>query len=378
MPPQILKKRKTSYFQKAQKKALKKPLPKAKVSTKAWLLKQGVCFGPHVPSSGQCQKALSVSLPLILVICDKKLKTIMLKSPLKNTCFYFVKAGEGLKDLQFFYSHVLNILKLARQTNIKAFISVGGGSVGDFTGFLASIWQRGVGLIHIPTTALAMLDSAHGAKTALNAGGIKNLFGSYHVCSKVFIIKQWLLTLSKTQLLSAKGELLKIALIKGGRIYQKLLSHPVLTVHQFWALLPMAIQAKLQIVKKDPRGKKTIRHKLNLGHTVGHILEAYFNLPHGEAIGYGISFALWWSYQKRLINTYFYQQIKGFLNEKKATFYLKKLPTPSLYTGLLKDKKIITCDYIHFVFIKKPGLVVVKKTSLKSLLKAINTFALKK
>ena len=173
------------------------------------LKKKEVYFSTKLPTHNQILKVLNsqrkpkklnrtiIAQPTTnitpFVICDRKLQHYSeIKSWLKNYPVYFVSAGEKLKNLDVFPTHINNILKRTNNKKISGFISLGGGSVGDFTGFVASVYKRRTPIIHIPSTWLSAMDSAHGGKTALNTKKIKNVIGSYCFPTAVFIVKQLL------------------------------------------------------------------------------------------------------------------------------------------------------------------------------------------
>src|SRR6185295_5151716 len=108
----------------------------------------------------------------------------------KFPCRYGVKSGESLKDLEKFPGHCKAILQMTEkiETRPLQLIAVGGGSVGDFAGFVASTLKRGVPLIHVPSTWLAAIDSTHGGKTALNVAGIKNQIGTFKQAEKIIVV----------------------------------------------------------------------------------------------------------------------------------------------------------------------------------------------
>ncbi len=348
-------------------------------------LKEGISFSVKLPSKKVLSKVIgSYSF---IIVCDKKLKKLsQVKSWLKNQLVYDVSAGEQLKELSSFDSHVQKVLKLAGQQHIQGFVSLGGGSVGDFTGFLASVYHRGVPFVNIPSTWLSMMDSAHGGKTALNVKAVKNILGSYHSSKAVFIVKNLLSSLSLADRQSAQGELIKMALISGGSFYQKLIkvihknSHwdiqksknSLLSKQEMWEFLPQAISAKLKIIKQDPFEKKGIRQKLNFGHTLGHVLESYFQIPHGVAVFYGMVFAFQWSHRLFSLSPAFLKQISFlFQYQVMLSGYLKSIPSNKLKTLLLQDKKRISSEKINFIFIKKPGDVFIKTVSISQILKEI-------
>ena len=309
----------------------------------------------------------------LLVICDRKLQSRKeVKAWLKNYLVYFVSAGEPLKSLDSFPMHVNNILKKAKNKKICGLISLGGGSVGDFTGFLASVYKRGVPLVHIPTTWLSAMDSSHGGKTALNIGQVKNAIGSYWFPGAVFIVKGLLLHLPEKEKQSAKGELIKIALIEGGAFYTELLAKNKYSDLVLWRFLPQAILAKLKIVEKDPYEKKGQRGLLNFGHTIGHVLESYFGLSHGKAVLYGIAFSIRWSHKRFILSASFFKQMSVLKGTKRPLqTYLKKIPPEVLYKLLLHDKKRAGDRRINFVFVKGPGQVFMDSVSIQDILTEI-------
>ena len=132
------------------------------------------------------------SLEQDLIVVDRILEN-QLKDFLNSfSHVYFVDAGEPLKNIEHFSNHVKNILETwgSQISRDHRIISIGGGSVGDFSGFVASVLKRGVQLTHVPTTWLSAVDSAHGGKTALNVGGVKNQVGSFYPADTVFLVKE--------------------------------------------------------------------------------------------------------------------------------------------------------------------------------------------
>ena len=246
---------------------------------------------------------------------------------------YSVHAGEQLKSLDAFPVHVHKILKKCPQMNTKAFkiVSVGGGSVGDFSGFLASVLKRGVGLVHIPTTWLSAMDSAHGGKTALNVGHFKNQIGSFYNADKVFLIASILKKQPPALERSAKGELIKIAIIHGAGIFRYVQQNQQLDMV---SMLPSLIKAKMKIVREDPLEKNGHRQILNLGHTVGHIIEGEYAKPHGESVMLGLLFSLRWSYQLKYINKDKFEAMERLILNHLSVANFK------FYQKLLMPKKI--------------------------------------
>lgn len=283
----------------------------------------------------------------------------------KNIQFYYLPPGEKSKSLERLSFHIKKIQSLNKDFDKDSlfFISLGGGSVIDLTGFLASIYKRGLPVIHFPTTWLSAFDSAHGGKTALNFQNVKNLLGTYHFPQAVFIIKAFLKQNPKTLKQSAWGELLKIALIEGGEFYNNLKKEQTkLSLEKY---LKPAVQAKMKLVAKDPYERKRIRKKLNLGHTVGHILEALYPLPHGHAILQGLWFSLEWSFYKDFMSEKKYEAVKTLLPKRKRN---KSFPVSLFQKHLRQDKKHKSDQQLDFVFIQKPGSVFIQTVKEKELL----------
>ena len=298
-----------------------------------------------------------------LIVCDSKLKNnLILKSWKKDKAshFYFVKSGEFSKSVEQLSAHLKKIKSLKNfNREDSVFISVGGGSIGDLTGFLSSIYKRGVPVIHVPTTYLAALDSAHGGKTGLNFKDTKNFIGTYHFPDSIFIIEDFFKSLSLKEKKSAYGEVLKMAIISGGSFYQNLRKDFKSTKNNdIKKFIKPCILSKMKIVNKDPYEKKDLRKILNLGHTVGHVLESSKKWSHGEAILYGLLFSLEWSFHKKFITLKDYEEIKQMIPAKKI-----KLSKSIFKKFLQEDKKYNSGKSLDFIFIKKPGKVFIKSVS---------------
>lgn len=165
-------------------------------------------------------------------------------------------------------------------------VAIGGGATTDLVGFVASITLRGVPWVAVPSTSLAMVDAAIGGKTAVNLPEGKNLVGSFHLPEGVIIDRSLLSTLPETRLREGLVELVKTGLVDGD------LGAAVLEaqgLEEFSALILQAARVKLDLVSRDPLDQGP-RQALNLGHTLGHALEALFmpRLSHGEAVALGL------------------------------------------------------------------------------------------
>ncbi len=285
-----------------------------------------------------------------------------------------VEAGESLKDVDKFPSLVRKLLPMldGRPRNQCAIVAIGGGSVGDAAGFLASVIKRGVGFIQIPSTWLAAIDSAYGGKTALNVDQHKNQIGTFYPARAVCCVADLLNSQSDENLFSGYGEAQKMALIAGGKLFQKMNVARGLDAVLLWELLPDLARAKMRVVKGDPLEKSGKRFVLNLGHTLGHAIELWSSeydgsrLSHGAAVRVGLDFAVRFSHKKRIMSA---------SETKRALAFLEKFPTPEfskiyraeLVRAIASDKKAAGGGQINFVFLKMPGQPIVKRVRVNEI-----------
>lgn len=286
-----------------------------------------------------------------------------------------VASGENLKNIEQLPTHLNQLIKFSASSH-KVYV-LGGGSVGDFGGFIASIFKRGLPVVQIPTTWLSALDSAHGGKTALNVSGFKNQIGTFHFPEEVWIIKSLLEAQPPVRLFEASGEFMKTAMIGGESYLKKLQKWNWKSGKIVWADLKSFIAIKYKIAKLDPFEKKGIRYQLNLGHTIGHVWEAHFGIPHGIAIFHGLLFDIAWSVQLKMLNPLRSFQLMDEMPwsyvwdqefEKKTDLKIYGLSEAKLRSYLTKDKKNKN-GMINFTFIEKPGKIIIKKVSIEDVLR---------
>ena len=214
-----------------------------------------------------------------------------------------IPAGEGSKtiDVASELYQALAQLGCARDTLI---VSLGGGVVGDIAGFVGATYMRGVPVIHVPTTLLAMIDASVGGKTALDLPQGKNLVGAFkqpeYVCADLTMLS----TLAAEQWASGLAELAKMAIITSDEFFFWLSDHAsdladgdaACSEHAeiLAEALMRAIRAKVDLVARDEFDTKGVRALLNYGHTLGHALEALsgYAVPHGLAVAEGMRFSV--------------------------------------------------------------------------------------
>lgn len=188
------------------------------------------------------------------------------------------------------------VLGQADFTRTDAVIGFGGGAVTDLAGFVAATWLRGVRIVQIPTTVLAMVDAAVGGKTGINTAEGKNLVGAFHPPAAVFCDLDTLDTLSHNEILAGFAEIVKAGFIRYPEILDIIEADPAVatdpTSAEFRRVVELAIQMKADVVSEDLT-EQGLREILNYGHTLGHAVEhaERYQWRHGAAIAVGMAFA---------------------------------------------------------------------------------------
>ncbi|MAV89568.1 MAG: 3-dehydroquinate synthase [Candidatus Marinimicrobia bacterium] len=195
------------------------------------------------------------------------------------------------KTIEQFYS----IHESLNKNNIdksSLIIALGGGSIGDLVGFIASTFHRGVSYIQIPTTLLSMIDSSIGGKTGLDLDYGKNLIGSFHHPKAVFIDTTFLKTLSSKEMHSGVFEIIKYGIAFDSKLFYFIRDNKnhLFEKNILNQIIEWCCKIKSNIIMKDERDSG-IRNKLNFGHTIGHAIESLYKIRHGEAIGIGMIYA---------------------------------------------------------------------------------------
>ena len=242
---------------------------------------------------------------------------------------------------------VWSALVAGGMTRADHLVALGGGVVGDLAGFCAATFQRGVPVVHVPTTLVAQVDSAYGGKTGVDLPQAKNYVGAYHHPAGVLVDPDTLDTLSGEELAAGYVEVLKTALIAGGELWRRVSADEPLDEHMIRA----CVRTKLAIVAQDERDANA-RQALNLGHTVGHALETvtgYERYRHGEAVGLGLLAAL------RLSGlTELRAQVRELLQAHGLPIQLDGEEVEQILAATMRDKKR-TGTQVPFVLLSSQG-----------------------
>ncbi|CAL4325058.1 3-dehydroquinate synthase [Buchnera aphidicola (Thelaxes suberi)] len=292
---------------------------------------------------------------------------------------FVIPDGEEYKNIETIEKCITFLLKKNCNRDI-ILIAFGGGVIGDITGFVASIYQRGVSYIQIPTTLLAQVDASIGGKTGVNHTLGKNMLGVFWHPDAVIIDTNFLNTLSRKQLVSGMAEVVKYGIIFDElffnwleKKYYELLN---LKKEDILYCIKKCCEFKVNVVIKDER-ESYLRTILNLGHTFGHAIESYIGYGkylHGEAISIGIVMAARTAEILNIINTVDVQRIIYLLKKIGLPTIAPKNMNPDEYIPyMIKDKKSINNGKIRLILPKKIGHVeIYSDIENKIILRAIS------
>jgi 3-dehydroquinate synthase len=249
-------------------------------------------------------------------------------------------------------------------------IALGGGVVGDMTGFAASTYMRGMDWICIPTTLLSMADAALGGKTGFDLPEGKNLIGSFHPPRRVLADPEVLSTLPEAELRSGMAEVVKHGIIADPELFELCSRGLGWVQNNLEEIVKRAMAVKIQVIEADPY-EKGIRATLNLGHTVGHAVELVsgFTLRHGEAVAIGMAAEAKLAERLTVARAGLSEAVAGTLSALGLPVQIpKNLPREEVVRAMRVDKKK-NAQAIRFALPAEIGRVeLVDMTDLESVL----------
>lgn len=277
---------------------------------------------------------------------------------------FVIEAGEESKKLET----VETILKyLLDNTFLRKdyLIALGGGVTGDTTGFVASLYMRGIPFVMIPTSLLSMADSSIGGKTAVDFGGIKNIVGAFNMPSLIYLNFNVLNTLPEREYYAGFAEIMKAGLLYDAKYYEWLIENMYeicdKDINIVSEMLERAIGIKKAIVEKDPfeNGDRAL---LNLGHTIGHAIETTSNgeYIHGECVALGCVAAAFISWKMDMISMEDYYEVRDMFVPFNLPISFVRDDLQPILDALKKDKKN-SSGKVNMVLLKKIGKAVLVK-----------------
>lgn len=275
---------------------------------------------------------------------------------------YVIPSGEENKNLDtvaLLYEHLI----LDHFNRKDLLVALGGGVVGDMTGFTAATYLRGITFVQIPTTLLSQVDSSVGGKTGVDFLRYKNMVGAFYMPRLVYINTGVLKSLPKVQFASGMGEVIKYGLIQKSDFYSWLMLHHEsineLQPDVLREMIYISCDCKRQVVEEDPT-EKGIRAILNFGHTIGHAIEktSEYRLFHGQCVSVGMVAAAFLSQKRGYLTSEECLQLQEILKMFSLPVSVNLQPALSVedvFQATKSDKKMVG-DHIRFILLEKIGL----------------------
>lgn len=331
-----------------------------------------IIYSDSFDSLAESIKALEKNYQKICIVTDSNVRPLYaeaVSNALLSICsevhiFEFPQGEESknLNTVQNLYEFLIQ-KKFVRKDLL---VALGGGVVGDLTGFAAATYLRGIDFIQIPTTLLSQVDSSIGGKTGVDFSQYKNMVGAFYMPKLVYMNLSTLNSLTARQFFSGTAEVLKSALIKDGNFYGWLINN----LYEIYDMDPDTLllmvynccNIKRQVVEKDPteQGERAL---LNFGHTIGHAIEKAMNfkLMHGECVALGMVAAAFISYKREMLSFDEYYEIRDMFVPFHLPITIEDID-PKEILALTKSDKKMENGSVKFILLKKIGKGIIDHT----------------
>jgi 3-dehydroquinate synthase len=332
-------------------------------------------IGDALKSLNLSPKVAVVSNPTVLELYGERVSN-SIKEAGFDLLTVTIPDGEEYKDLLRLH-HIYDELLSYKLDRSSALIALGGGVIGDMTGFAASTYMRGIAYIQVPTTLLAQVDSSVGGKTGVNHKLGKNMIGTFWQPRLVWVDIETLRTLPKKELLAGLAEVIKYGVIYDRELFDFLADNRDrilgLDSEALTHIVQRSCEIKAEVVAKDER-ETGLRAILNFGHTIGHAIETvteYKRFLHGEAVAIGMCLEARLSRMLNLIDEGQVSRIKevidsyGLPSEKPAN-----INAHSIFLSMQLDKKAVAGE-LKFILPEKIGSVRIYKGVSEELLREV-------
>lgn len=301
-----------------------------------------------------------------VLIVDEKVNRLH-EDKLKGWRKIVVKGSEESKSIAGF-QHVVDELIRMEADRKTMLIGIGGGVVTDLTGFVGSVYMRGIDYAFVPTTLLAQVDAAVGGKNGINYDRYKNILGIIRQPQFLLFDYSLLDTLDPVDLYNGFAEIIKYACICDGSLFDFLEKEKNKTLARekeaMNYLVRRSVEIKSEIVEKD-EFEGGLRRLLNFGHTIGHAVEKIEQIPHGQAVAIGMNAATDFSEQLSGLSKEAKQRIADLITAYHLPIELKSAPENIQQLFRLDKKR--EGDFIHFILLEKIGQAVIKPITLNQL-----------
>ena len=301
-----------------------------------------------------------------VIFIDSKLSSIINLDP--KFKIFELEINESTKDLNTIQK-IWKIMFSESLDRSSKIIGIGGGVLSDLVGFATSTFKRGANLSLVPSTFLGMVDAAHGGKTGFNNEFGKNQIGTFFIPEKIFICTEFLDSLSEIEMNNGIIESLKAGFLGDKEIIEMIYQDKLNNLEE---IIKKSIQVKYNILKNDLR-ESNERMFLNLGHTIGHLIEkdSNYSISHGQAVAIGMLKGFEISESKFNLNSSIKDEFESFLNKQSMkTEYSFNSNQSELKEIITNDKKV-TSDVVKFVLIKNIQEPVLIDFSINDLLEVL-------
>lgn len=303
------------------------------------------------------QKICIISDSNVAKLYAETVKNILTKSFPQIFCYEF-QAGEASKNTDT-VNGVYEFLIQNHFDRHDLMIALGGGVVGDLTGFTAATYLRGIDFIQVPTTLLSQVDSSIGGKTGVDFMQYKNMVGAFYQPKLVYMNLSVLQSLPSRQIISGMGEIIKHGLIKDAAYYEWLMAHhdAILALEPavMEEMIARSCEIKREVVEHDPTemGERAL---LNFGHTIGHAIEKLcgFSLYHGECVGLGILAAAYLSKKQGNLTEEQLAGIRQCLSAFGFQTQIDGISTDAVLSATKSDKKMVG-NQVKFILLHTIG-----------------------
>lgn len=325
-------------------------------------------FGERLKTFNSSKRAVIVTNPtvakLYLEVVESSLKSVGIDVKVVE-----IPDGEEYKSLEWagrIYDELISF-KMDRNSPL---IALGGGVIGDITGFVAATYMRGIPYVQVPTTLLAQVDSSVGGKTAVNHPKGKNMIGAFYQPLFVFIDLKTLDTLESREIRAGLAEVVKYGIIKSEELFSYLENNidKILSLDEsrLRHVIKTSCEIKASIVADDER-EAGLRAILNFGHTFGHAVEAlthYKQYRHGEAVAIGMLFAAKLSHRVGVSRVNIVDRLFSLLEGIGLPLEDKAYPAAEYIKSMMLDKKVINGE-LRFVLPECMGRVTIENVHTK-------------
>ena len=301
-----------------------------------------------------------------VIFIDSKLSSIINLDP--KFKIFEIEINESTKDLNTIQK-IWKIMFSESLDRSSKIIGIGGGVLSDLVGFATSTFKRGANLSLVPSTFLGMVDAAHGGKTGFNNEFGKNQIGTFFIPEKIFICTEFLDSLSEIEMNNGIIESLKAGFLGDKEIIEMIYQDKLNNLEE---IIKKSIQVKYNILKND-LSESNERMFLNLGHTIGHLIEkdSTYSISHGQAVAIGILKGFEISESKFNLNSSIKDEFESFLNKQSMKTEYSFNSNQSELKEIISNDKKVTNDVVKFVLIKNIQEPVLIDFSINDLLEVL-------